>query len=131
MDRSDVRWEIGRDVVVLAAGLALVLCTPWLNTKGDQEVTGALLVYGLVLAGTALWAMNGASRPSHWVHLVVGILVLVSPWMLQFPAGYDTANFIAVVAGLAATVAGVLGILASRRQPQPAPTEKRGSYLAW
>ncbi len=130
MGKSEVRLEIGRDVVVLAAGLALVLCTPWLDTKGDREVTGALLLYGLLLAGTALWAMNGASRPSHWVHLIVGILVLVSPWMLQFPAGYDTADLIAVVAGLAATIAGVLGILASRRQPQSA-AEKRGSYLAW
>ena len=131
MGRSEVRLEIGRDVVVLVAGLALVLCTPWLNTKGDQEVTGAMLVYGLLLAGTALWAMNGASRPSHWVHLIVGILVLVSPWMLQFPAGYDAPDVIAVVAGLAATIAGMLGILASRRQPRSAPTEKRGSYLAW
>jgi len=79
MKKSAAMLEIGRDVVVLVGGIALVLVTPWLNTKGDQEVTGALLIYGLVLAGTALWAMAGASRPSHWVHLVVGILVLISP----------------------------------------------------
>jgi len=53
MKKSAAMLEIGRDVVVLAGGIALVLVTPWLNTKGDQEVTGALLIYGLVLAGTA------------------------------------------------------------------------------
>ncbi len=99
MMKSAAMLEIGRDVVVLVGGIALVLVTPWLNTKGDQEVTGALLIYGLVLAGTALWAMDGASRPSHWVHLVVGILVLISPWMLQFPAGLGTADLVAVIVG--------------------------------
>jgi len=133
MKKSAAMLEIGRDVVVLAGGIALVLVTPWLNTKGDQEVTGALLIYGLVLAGTALWAMDGASRPSHWVHLVVGILVLISPWMLQFPAGVGTADLVAVIVGIAATVAGVLGILAVRRaRIQTPPTQvKRGSYLGW
>ena len=133
MMKSAAMLEIGRDVVVLVGGIALVLVTPWLNTKGDQEVTGALLIYGLVLAGTALWAMDGASRPSHWVHLVVGILVLISPWMLQFPTGVGIADLVAVIVGIAATVAGVLGILAVRRaRIQTPPTQvKRGSYLSW
>jgi len=104
MMKSAAMLEIGRDVVVLVGGIALVL-----------------------------WAMDGASRPSHWVHLVVGILVLISPWMLQFPAGVGTADLVAVIVGIAATVAGVLGILAVRRaRIQTPPTQvKRGSYLSW
>ena len=133
MRKTAMKVEIARDTVVLVGGIALVLCTPWLNTKGDQEVTGALLIYGLLLAGTALWAMNGASRPSHWLHLIVGILVLISLWMLQFPAGLGTADFVAVVVGIAATAAGLLGIIAAGRlhgASGPART-KRGAYLGW
>ena len=133
MRKTAMRVELARDAVVLVGGIALVLCTPWLNTKGDQEVTGALLIYGLLLAGTALWAMNGASRPSHWLHLIVGILVLISPWMLQFPAGVGTADLVAVVVGIAATIAGLLGIIAAGRlhgASGPAQT-RRGAHLDW
>ena len=134
MSKSAAMLEIGRDAVVLAGGIALVLVTPWLNTSGDREVTGSLLVLGLLLAGTALWAMGSTSRTSHWVHLIVGILVLISPWMLQFPAGVDTADLVAVVVGITATAAGVLGIIAARRAHARATAEttrRNGSYLAW
>lgn len=130
MNKSAMMLEIGRDAVVLAGGIALVLSTPWLNTRGDQEVTGSLLVLGLLLAGSALWAMGSTSRSSHWVHLIVGVLVLVSPWMLQFPAGLDIADLVAVVVGVTATIAGLLGIIAARRIP-PVKDTRRASYLGW
>lgn len=137
MTKSAKTVEIGLDALVLAAGVALVLCTPWLNTNGDQEVTGSMLVLGMVVAGTGLWALGGGARlVSHWVHLVLGVLVLVSPWLLQFPAGLDVADSVAIIAGLTTTAAGVIGVLAARRaRAQTRDLEQkqqaRSSYLAW
>lgn len=112
--RSAAVLEIGRDALVLIGGVVLVVSTPYLPV-GDREVTGALLILGLLLAGTALWAMGSASRSSHWAHLVFGALVLASPWMLQFPANAPKATALSVVVGAVAVLAGVGGVMAARK----------------
>lgn len=115
MNRSAAVLEIGRDAAVLVGGVVLVLSTPYLPAGGDREVTGALLILGLLLAGTALWAMASASRSSHWAHLVLGVLVFVSPWMLQFPDKATKALTISLVVGVVAVVAGIAGVISARQ----------------
>ena len=50
--------EIIRDVVVFVTGAVLVASTVWLPVQGDQEVTGAILVLGILAAWSALWASD-------------------------------------------------------------------------
>ena len=102
--------EIARDGAVLVAGVVLVLSTPWLPVAGDREVTGALLLIGMILGGSALWAMGLASRSSHWTHLVLGVLLLAAPWLLVYPNGVTAADVVTLGAGVVAVGAGVLGL---------------------
>ena len=110
MTRTEQLAELARDGAVLAAGVVLVLSTPWLPVAGDREITGALLVLGLLLAGSALWAVGLASRSSHWAHVVLGAVPVAAPWLLVYPAGVSTADVITVSAGAVALVAGLLGV---------------------
>ena len=119
MDNSGQVAEIARDSAVLVAGVVLVLSTPWLPVAGDREVTGALLVIGMILSGAALWAIGLASRSSHWTHLVLGVLLLAAPWLLVYPNGVTAADLITLGAGVVAVAAGVLG-LRDRRVGLPA-----------
>lgn len=106
--------EISRDAIVVAIGVALVLSTIWLPADGDQEVTGAVLILGMLAAGCGLWAMGGASRPSHWMHLIIGVILVVAPLLLAFPRGVQSADIIVVVGGAIIAVIGVVGVLAHR-----------------
>lgn len=54
--------EIVRDVVVFVTGAVLVASTVWLPVQGDQEVTGAILVLGILAASSALWAIGSISN---------------------------------------------------------------------
>ncbi|SNS62727.1 SPW repeat domain-containing protein [Rhodococcoides kyotonense] len=108
--------EVSRDALVLAVGVVLVVSTIWLPVGGDTGVSGAILVLGMVSAGTALWAMSSASRSSHWAHLALGVMLALSPFVLAFPAGLMVADMFALVGGVLIAAMGILGVLASGRR---------------
>lgn len=117
---SDNLREVARDAVVLIAGVVLVASTIWLPVGGDTGVSGAILVLGMLSAGTALWAMSSASRSSHWAHVVLGLMLALSPVVLAFPSGLVTADAFAIVGGVVIAAMGVLGVLAgARRATEP------------
>ncbi|MGV8875377.1 MAG: SPW repeat domain-containing protein [Rhodococcus sp. (in: high G+C Gram-positive bacteria)] len=109
--------EIARDVVVFVTGAVLVGSTVWLPVQGDQEVTGAILVLGILAASTALWAIGSSSRQSHWTHVGLGLLLAASPALMVFPSGLLAADLFAIIGGLVIAAMGALGVLASRRAP--------------
>ncbi|OZC97357.1 hypothetical protein CH275_24725 [Rhodococcus sp. 06-235-1A] len=109
--------EIVRDVVVFVTGAVLVASTVWLPVQGDQEVTGAILVLGILAASSALWAIGSSSRQSHWTHVGLGLLLAVSPALMVFPSGLLAADLFAIVGGLVIAAMGALGVVASRRAP--------------
>lgn len=119
---SDNLREVSRDALVLAVGVVLVVSTIWLPVGGDTGVSGAILVLGMLSAGTALWAMSSASRSSHWAHLVLGLMLALSPVVLAFPAGLMAADMFALVGGLIIAAVGVLGVLSSNRRIPVAST---------
>lgn len=112
--------EISRDAIVLGVGVVLVASTIWLPVQGDRGVSAALLILGMLSAGTALWAMSSASRSSHWTHLVLGLALALSPAVLAFPSGIMTADLFAIVGGLVIAGMGVLGVVATPRAMSPA-----------
>ncbi|WP_236077609.1 SPW repeat domain-containing protein [Rhodococcus sp. P1Y] len=113
---SDNVREVVRDALVLITGVVLVASTIWLPVGGDTGVSGALLILGMLSAGTALWAMSSASRSSHWAHVALGVMLALSPVVLVFPAGLMAADMFALVGGLIIAAAGVLGVVASARK---------------
>jgi hypothetical protein len=107
--------EVARDALVLITGVVLVASTIWLPVDGDTGVSGAILVLGMLSAGTALWAMSSASRSSHWAHVVLGLMLALSPVVLAFPAGLMVTDMFAVVGGVIIAAIGILGVLAGGR----------------
>lgn len=112
---SDNFREVARDALVLVTGVVLVVSTIWLPVGDSTGVSGAILILGLLSAGTALWAMSSASRSSHWAHLVLGLMLALSPVVLAFPAGLMAADMFALVGGVIIAAVGVLGVLSSGR----------------
>lgn len=108
------RREVRRDVLVLTTGVALVLLTIWVPVHGDDQITGALLILGLVAYVAGLWAMTTGSRASHWSLAILGVALLLTPMVMAFPAGTTVAAVIAVAAG--ALIAGV-GLVGLARHP--------------
>lgn len=134
---SDNFREVARDAVVLIAGVVLVMSTIWLPVGGDTGVSGAILVLGMLSAGTALWAMSSASRSSHWAHVVLGFMLALSPLVLAFPSGLMTTDMFAIVGGVVIAAVGVFGVIGgARRIPAPstllaasAPAEVRARVV--
>ncbi|MGB3371039.1 MAG: hypothetical protein WBA81_10495 [Rhodococcus sp. (in: high G+C Gram-positive bacteria)] len=112
---SDNFREVMRDALVLVTGVVLVTSTIWLPVGDDTGVSGAILILGMVSAGTALWAMSSASRSSHWAHVTLGVMLALSPVVLAFPAGLIAADMFALVGGVIIAAMGVLGVLDSAR----------------
>ena len=116
---SDQTNEVVRDTIVLITGVVLVTSTIWLPVDGDTGVSGAILILGMLSAGTALWAMSSASRSSHWAHLVLGVALALSPLILAFPSDLLVTDMFAVVGGVLIALLGVLGVVSStRRAPE-------------
>lgn len=119
---SDNSREVMRDALVLITGVVLVTSTIWLPVGGDTGVSGAILILGMVSAGTALWAMSSASRSSHWAHVTLGVMLALSPVVLAFPAGLLAADLFALVGGVIIAAMGVLGVLESARAADSSST---------
>lgn len=104
---SEVRpWQRWQDWAAVVLGVYLVLATLWAPTTGGA--TSALAVLGILLLVSGLWSLAApGSLTSEYVHIVLGVLLFVSPWALGFAelGGSGTAwvvGVIAVALGLAA-----------------------------
>jgi hypothetical protein len=90
-------WR-SRTLLVLGAWLAV---SPWvLGTTGDRHSTESALLTGLLLMGTAFWAM--ATRepvPPHACSLSLGLWLLVAPslWYFQTPVASHNSQVAGVL----------------------------------
>ncbi|MFD4182394.1 hypothetical protein [Rhodococcus sp. NPDC058514] len=117
-DSEHVR-EVRRDMIVVVTGIALVLLSMWVPDQGYRQITGAILILGLLAYSAGLWAMSTESRLSHWGLIALGLFLLATPLAMDFPSGTTTAATVTVVAGAIVAVAGALGLVG--RQPETLP----------
>ncbi|MFC7447793.1 SPW repeat domain-containing protein [Rhodococcus daqingensis] len=117
-DSEHVR-EVRRDMIVVVTGVALVLLSMWVPVQGDRQITGSILILGLLAYSAGLWAMSTESRSSHWGLIALGLFLLATPLAMNFPNGTTTAATVAVVAGAIITVAGALGLAAGQQGRLP------------
>src|SRR5215470_5610040 len=84
------------DIGNLILGVVLVL-TPWIfSYPGGLESQNAI-VSGVVIAVLSIAALAAFTVWEEWLNLIVGLWLIVSPWVLQF-AG-TAAMYVAVVIG--------------------------------
>jgi hypothetical protein len=93
------------DVGNLILGIVL-FASPWLfNYPAGNESTNAMIA-GIIIAVLSIAALAAFTVWEEWINLVVGLWLIVSPWVLHF-AG-TTAMYVAVVIGaLVALLAGI------------------------
>jgi hypothetical protein len=107
------RWQ---DWVALVAGVYALLSPIWTTTEGTA--TWTMVALGVLLAVASLWsiAMPGAVI-SEWTHVGLGVLFVISPWVMGFADTMPMA-WTAWVVGVVAIVMGLLALPESRSEHQ-------------
>lgn len=105
-----VRWQ---DWAVVALGLYVALSVLWTAQAGSSMPI--LITLGVLLAAAGVWslAMPGLVA-MEWVHIVIGALLVISPWV----GGYATstgAAWTSWICGALAIVCGALAIQPARQ----------------
>jgi SPW repeat len=86
---------------------ALLFISPWaLRFSGDLMAARAAWVGGIVIGAMAIAALVQFAEWEEWVALVVGVLVVISPWVLGF-AAVHAAVWTCVVLGLIVALASI------------------------
>ena len=89
-------WQ---DPVNAVLGVALVV-SPWvLDFSSETIATSNAVVIGLALVATALGAMLAPKAWEEWTEAVLGLWMVISPWMLGY-SHVQTAMYVAVGVGL-------------------------------
>lgn len=107
------RWQ---DWANLVLGLWLIL-SPWL--LGYSATSAALwnaLIVGVVVGLMALLHLQNGPMWEEWVNVVLGVWLILSPWLLGFSA-QGNATWNAVVVGL---LVGALALSVTREKPKAA-----------
>ncbi|MEK9278606.1 SPW repeat protein [Bradyrhizobium sp. ISRA442] len=105
---TELKWkESGVDIANLILA-ALLFLTPWIfGFAHDYPAAPSAWVSGIIIGVVAIAALTKFAEWEEWVNLVLGVWVLVSPWVLGF-AAQSAAGWAHVIAGLiVAVLAGV------------------------
>jgi hypothetical protein len=89
------------DVANLILGVAL-LASPWIFSFPSGTASQNAVISGIVIAAISLAALAAFTVWEEWLNLIVGVWVLVSPWVLGF-AG-TTAMHVHIVIGVIVAV---------------------------
>jgi uncharacterized membrane protein HdeD (DUF308 family) len=108
-----------QDWISLICGVLLFL-SPWaLGFTGDLTAARTAWVGGVVIFIVALGAMVQFAEWEEWVELIVGILVLISPWVLGF-AAVHAALWSCVVLGVIVALSSISELWAVHHPAIPA-----------
>ncbi len=106
-------WQ---DWANLILGLWLVL-SPWLlGFSGTPAAMWNALIIGVVVGLMALLHLRDGPMWEEWVNVVLGVWLILSPWILGF-SGMANAMWNAVIVGL---LVGVLALSVTREKPKAA-----------
>jgi hypothetical protein len=107
------RWQ---DVVSLVLGVWLVV-SPWaLGYAGETMAAWNAYIFGVIIAVAAIAALVAFHEWEEWVNAVIGLWLIVSPWVLGF-SGLAAAmwNFVAV--GVIVAVLAAWAAYMARQEP--------------
>lgn len=105
------RWQ---DWVALVAGVYAVLSPIW--TETETAATWTMIALGGLLALAAAWSIFAPGAViSEWTHIGLGVLLVISPWVMGFD-GIAAMAWTAWAVGAVAIVMGLLALPASRSE---------------
>ncbi len=97
-------WTRWQDWVNVVAGLWLI-ASPWvLGVAQIQSAAWTAWVLGVLIAIAALWALaQPVAQVPEWCNVVLGILAIISPWVLGF-SNLANPTWSIVIAGIVVLV---------------------------
>jgi hypothetical protein len=104
MEGAMENWSNAKlcDVANLILG-AILLFSPWIFGFDSGKVSQNAIIAGIVIAILAVAALAAFAVWEEWLNLIVGLWVLVSPWVLGFE-GVTKAMTVHVIIGIAVAV---------------------------
>jgi heme/copper-type cytochrome/quinol oxidase subunit 3 len=102
------------DVANLILGVIL-LASPWIFGFPSGAASQNAVTCGIVIAAISLAALAAFTVWEEWLNLIVGVWVLVSPWVLGFVG--TTAMHVHIVVGVIVAVLAALEIWLLYQRP--------------
>jgi hypothetical protein len=104
VEMMELKWkESGVDIVNLVLA-ALLFLTPWiLGFASDRAAASNAWVSGILIGIVAVAALTKFTEWEEWVNLVLGLWVVVSPWVLGL-ATQTARTWVPVIVGLVVAV---------------------------
>jgi hypothetical protein len=103
------------DVANLILGVILFFA-PWIFNFDAGKVSQNAMIAGIVIAVLAIAALAAYAVWEEWLNLIVGLWVLVSPWVLQFQ-GATREMTVHVIIGIAVAVLAAIEIWIMSQNP--------------
>jgi len=101
------KWTRWQDWVALLAGLYAALAPIWTETV--DKATWTMAVLGAVIAVVSVWSLAMPDdRISEYIHAVLGVLLFISPWVMDF----TDLNAMAITAWVTGAITFVMGVWA-------------------
>ena len=114
----ELKWkESGVDVVNLILAAFLLLTPMMVGFASDHVAAPNAWVSGIVIGAVAIAALTKFAEWEEWINLLLGVWVLVSPWVLSFSA-QTTARWAHVGIGLSVAVLAGLRLWFMHQTPQ-------------
>jgi hypothetical protein len=105
------------DVANLILG-AFLFFSPWIFGFDAGKMTQNAAIAGIVIAALAIAALAAFAVWEEWLNLVVGLWVLVSPWVLAFQGNHAAVAIHVIVGAAVAVLAAVELWLMSQNPPR-------------
>ena len=102
------------DVANLILGVIL-LASPWIFSFPSGAASQNAVISGIVIAAISIAALAAFTVWEEWLNLILGVWVLVSPWVLGF-AG-TTAMHVHIVIGVIVAILAALEIWLLYQRP--------------
>src|SRR3979490_1602322 len=109
------------DVANLVLG-AFLFFSPWMFGFDAGKVSENAFVSGIVIAVLAIAALAAFAVWEEWLNLIVGLWVLISPWVLGFQG--TTAMTVHVIVGAAVAILAAIEIWILSQNPPRLTTSR-------
>jgi hypothetical protein len=122
------KWRAESVLDLYNLGLAIFLClSPWLFARANGTAAIDLRASGAAIALLSLAAMVAFATWEGWANLLLGIWLVVSPWVLGFAHSRAMHFSIAIGAAVAFLAALELWLAyeATYPEPPPAPAQEQ------
>jgi SPW repeat-containing protein len=105
---TDRTWRRWQDWAVVVIGVLTALSPIVVTT--DTAALWTLVVFGVLIAATGLWSLGApGSVASEYVHVALGVLLFISPWVFAY-ADLAGAAWTSWVAAVLTVVAGLVAV---------------------